>query len=498
MFETAIAQLRFGASVVSGRRLHPRSVERIVAAMRETHREFGSLGSDVDELLAGPSLDKETREAMQARRFRALARRAAAETTAYRGVFEDAGVDARRMGFADIARFPVTTKQALRDEPDAFVSRRARPFLRATTTGTTGWPASIHFTARELRTMLALSAMGLLRQGVIVPGDLVQIGIAARQVLGVTGIAAACAQIGAATQIAGAVEPAHSLALLAERRRLPGHRPQVSVLDTYPSALGELVEHGLRLGYGPRDFGLRLVILGGEIATEGLKRRCRRLFGPIDIFENYAMTELVPFGGTLCPDGHLHFEPASGVVEVRALDGAGAAAPGEPGTVVATPLPPYREATLLLRYDTEDVVRALPAPPACALADQPATTKLQGKRELAVRHAEGWTFARDVAEALEAVEAVPLPARYGFGPAPGGVAVEVVAAGDARARRAIERSLEAHGVPVRSLRVVAAAHELARPVRLRCDLREQSLVGAGGRPSPPAPHAADDERGLAA
>ena len=33
-------------------------------------------------------------------------------------------------------------------------------------------------------------------------------------------------------------------------------------------------------------------------------------------------------------------------------------APGEPGVLVGTVLPPYRETTILLRYNTEDVVRA--------------------------------------------------------------------------------------------------------------------------------------------
>jgi phenylacetate-CoA ligase len=249
VLETALAQLRFATSVISGRRFSPRSVERVVDAMRETHEEFGALGSEAEEMLGGPRLDEETRRTVQLRRFRALALRAERETSFYAGIFARAGVDARRMGFDDIARFPVTTKEALRHDPDAFVSRRRKPFLRATTTGTTGWPASVQFSAGELRTMVALSAMGFLGQRLIEPDDVVQIGIAARQSLGVTGVAGACARIGASVQIAGAVDPAHQLALLAERRRLPGHRSRVSVLTTYPSALGELVEHGLRHGY---------------------------------------------------------------------------------------------------------------------------------------------------------------------------------------------------------------------------------------------------------
>lgn len=40
---------------------------------------------------------------------------------------------------------------------------------------------------------------------------------------------------------------------------MPRKVPQASVLTTYPSYLGELVELGLAAGYEPADFGLRWV-----------------------------------------------------------------------------------------------------------------------------------------------------------------------------------------------------------------------------------------------
>jgi hypothetical protein len=98
---------------------------------------------------------------------------------------------------------------------------------------------------------------------------------------------------------------------------------------------------------------------------------------------------------------------------------------------------------------------------------------LQGKLRLGIRHDQGWTFPRDVLEALEAVAEVPLPARCGFWAAPGGVAVEVVAQPDAPGlRRAIERSLEERGVPLQELHLVDDRSRLRRPLPLRCDLRE--------------------------
>jgi phenylacetate-CoA ligase len=189
------------------------------------------------------------------------------------------------------------------------------------------------------------------------------------------------------------------------------------------------------------------------------------------------MTEIWPLGAAHCPDGHLHFEPAQGLIEVVDPETGAPTGPGQIGTIEATPFAPYRQTTLLLRYDTEDLVRRLAEPASCRLAHLPATGPLLGKRRLAVRHDHGWTTPRDVIEALEATEAVPLPARLGFWGVPGGVAVEVVARSDTfETRRAIERQLEAHGVPVRELRLVQHRAALSQPFPWRCDLRKATFA----------------------
>jgi phenylacetate-CoA ligase len=152
---------------------------------------------------------------------------------------------------------------------------------------------------------------------------------------------------------------------------------------------------------------------------------------------------------------------------------------GHAGTLVATPLAPYREATILLRYDTQDVARDIEGPLTCNLRNLQATSPLLGKLRFAVRHEEegGWTFAREVLEALEGSDEVPLPARYGFWAVPpGGVGVEVVARRtEPRVRRAIETRLEERGVPVRELNLVEHRGQLRRPLPLRCDLKESSF-----------------------
>src|SRR5439155_16043164 len=127
----------------------------------------------------------------------------------------------------------------------------ARPSLRTVTTGTTGASAAICFSREELRAYMALGAISLLASNTIGPEDVVQISTSARATLGNTCFAGACERAGALVHHAGLVDADHTLGLLARRCRIAGKRERVSVLSTYPSHLGEVVERGLALGHRP-------------------------------------------------------------------------------------------------------------------------------------------------------------------------------------------------------------------------------------------------------
>jgi len=486
MLETGLAQLRFAASMLFSLPLSVGALERLVDAALDTRREFGAIGPAAAEFLGGPPLDEEARREMQLRRFRSQAVTAARETPYYAGLFEKVGLDPQRLRFEDIARIPVTPKAAMRNTPDAFVRRSALPAFRTMTTGTTGRPTSTYFSAHEMQTTALLSALTFLQEGQIGPDDIVQISTSSRATLGNACFSQACQRIGAAWYLAGLVQPAQALALLAEEHHLPGKKPRTSFLSTYPSYLGELVECGLAAGYRPADFGLERISVGGEVVTAGLKARAQQLFGPVAFNEGFGMTEIWPLGATRCAAGHLHFEPTQGLIEVLNPETSGPAQPGEAGTLVATPFWPYREASVVLRYDTEDVVAPVAGPLTCRLADWPATSDIRGKLRLSVRHDLGWTYPRDVLEALEAVEAVPLPARCGFWAVSGGVGVEVVVrAATPLVRGKLESALEAQGVPLCGLRLLEDLRQLQHPLPLRCDLREDSFAT-------PAPSTAPD------
>jgi phenylacetate-coenzyme A ligase PaaK-like adenylate-forming protein len=473
MLDTAIAQLRLALALLRGSPIPAWALSTLVASAKATRHEFGTLGAEGVQAALGPPVDAATSREMQLRRFRTQAQRAARDTAYYATHFTRLALDPRKLSWDDIQHLPLTPKDALRDDPDAFVRRGSTPVLRATTHGTTGTPTRICFSARELSQMGGFAALASLLDGSLDETDIIQINTAAGALLGNWNLAAGAALVGALVQPVGLVAPERTLALLAQALAIPGKNSKVSVLSTYPSYLGDLVETGLQLGYRPTDFGLARILTGGEIVTAGLKSRAQQLFGAAVISEGWAMSETFPFGGAVCEAGHLHTDPAHGLLEVLDPETGAPTPPGEIGVLVATQFAPFRETTLLLRFATEDLVRTLPEPPQCALRHQPATSDLLGKQRLSVRHEGSWVTPRQVLEALEALEDVPLPARCGFWDVPDGVAVEAVIRDDRpETHRAITRSLQAWGVPIAELILHTDPAQLRQPYPLRGDLRE--------------------------
>lgn len=480
MLEMALAQLQIASSVLLARPFSERAIDRLIAGLLATRKEFGAFSAQAIELAAGPIVDADSQRAFQRQRFRGQAKRAAQETAFYEQLFSEQGIDPGRLDWPTIAQIPLTTKAMLRADGDACVRQNAQPAFCAMTSGTTGKPIGIWFSQRELRTYESLGAISLLTSGKVTPEDVVQFSTSARALLGNSTSIGACLRVGAGVYQTGIIEPEGALQRLAQVRHAPGKKAQASVLHTYPSYLGRLVETGLRLGYGPRDFGLEAISLGGEITTAGSKARAQQLFGQVRFDESYGMTEPWPCGGLVCEQGHLHFDATHGLVEVLRLGSDSAALPGEAGRLVITPFAPFRETTLVLRYDTEDVVMPVTGPLSCTLRHLPATSNVLGKLPLAVQHDQGWTFPRQILEALEALDVVPLPARCGFWAVPGGVAVETVVRTIAPAvHDAVADRLTSQGVPVQELHLTTDPADLGRPLPWRGDLHEASFGASG-------------------
>ncbi|MFB4268021.1 phenylacetate--CoA ligase family protein [Nonomuraea sp. GTA35] len=462
MFGTAVRQLGYAWSMMSGRRFRLRDVNALVDDMRETLETFGSPGEGADDMLAGN--DPELQEDLTRRRLRLTVRHAAAESPYYRHWFAANGVDPASITPGTLSSIAPTTKADLRGRPAAFVSDRAKPAVLAHTTGTTGTPTLVWFSAYEIELMSSLSALALMMAGNLRSDDVWANAISSRSIAQIL-TERAVTRTGAAFAHLGAIDPAATLDRLATPLHVPGKRAQITHLNLTASYLAALVQEADRGGWKAGDFALTTIWSGGEVLTDALRERAEQVFGA-EIHDGYSMTEIAPVSGRVCPDGHLHLPPDQGLIEILDPVTLAPAAPGEIGTIVVTPYSTFRDTTLLLRYVTGDLVRTLPEgeTPSCALAALPAASRVLG------RMSPGGVTTRDVLDLLQAEHALPLPTRYAL---EGDLLYVVAGKHDPGLLGRLEE--RAHGLPLTGIVLVETAEDLPAPCRLRADLLELSF-----------------------
>jgi phenylacetate-coenzyme A ligase PaaK-like adenylate-forming protein len=478
MLDTALAQAHLGIALIAQRRLRAHDLRRLVADLLATRAEYDGMPAELGAPPGAVSLPPEARRAVDERRLKRMARMAYDETVYYRALFDRLGLRPEQLALDRLAEAPITPKAALKQLPEAFISRRAQPSFQAFTTGTTGHPTAVWFSRYELELAAALSALALAVDPGLGPRDVLQISISSRAVLGLANTLQAARLVGAAAYPLGLIDPEETLSRLATPVHLPGKKAQVSALTTYPTYLGALIETGARLGYRARDLGLEHIISNGEILTTALRRRAEAFFGA-RLHDSFAMTETFPVAGVVCSQGHLHLSPEQGLVEVlRPADGR-PAAPGEVGALVVTPFFPYRDTTLVWRLDTGDLVRRLDpgAPLTCEHAAIPATSPVLGKLALAAAAGGHPIGQRDILDLLEADEEIPLPCRYAVEPAEDGFDLHVLARRESGALASRLRGGAAdRALPLRRLRLYTAREEMPRTLPMRADLREATFT----------------------
>jgi phenylacetate-CoA ligase len=403
VFETGLRQLRLAMAMVWGRKIDPANVTRLIDDALATLAEFGRPGEDVEQLVDGPFADPSMRRDLTERALRRTARRLARLSPFYAQRFAAAGLDPRRLTADTIRELPVTLKADLVAAPHDFVCAGSSPVLSTRSTGSTGKPVEVWLSQYEASLWPALAALSGVLRAEIGPGEVMQVCVSSRATAAVQQDVNACRLAGARANVIGLVPADEGLDAL-----LDG----VTMLATYPSYLALLLAAAERRGLGAADFQLHRVDVGGEILSPALAGAAAAMFGVPRINDGFGMTEVVPVSGRTCTLGHLHHDLNMGHVEVLSLETGEPAQPGELGTVVITPYFPFRECMPVFRYDSRDLVRALPDEPlGCELAGVPGTSAILGKQEAPGASTAGMT-TRDIVEALEALPTRPWPARF--------------------------------------------------------------------------------------
>ncbi|WP_422733315.1 phenylacetate--CoA ligase PaaK [Micromonospora sp. WMMD558] len=292
--------------------------------------------------------------AVQLERLRRSLRHAYDHVPHYRRVFTATGVhpdDCRDL--ADLARFPFTTKAELRDNYPygMFAVPRDRVARLHASSGTTGRPTVVGYTAEDVRTWARLMARSIRAAGGR-PGDRVHVAYGYGLFTGGLGAHYGAEELGCTViPVSGG---------MTERQVLLIRDLQPEVIMVTPSYMLAIVDEMERQGVDPRSTSLRIGIFGAEPWTEDMRREMERRLDmhAVDI---YGLSEVMGPGVAVecveTKDGlHLwedHFYPE--IIDPV----SGAVLPdGERGELVLTSL--TREAMPVVRYRTRDLTRLLP------------------------------------------------------------------------------------------------------------------------------------------
>jgi phenylacetate-CoA ligase len=293
-------------------------------------------------------------QALQLERMKWSLQHAYDNVAHYRQAFESNGVHPRDLkSLADLAKFPFTTKKDLRDNYPfgLFAVPREKVMRIHASSGTTGKPTVVGYTAQDISTWADLVARSIRAAGGR-PGDMVHIAYGYGLFTGGLGAHYGAERAGCTVIPMSGGQTEKQVQLICD------FKPQIIMVT--PSYMQVLIEELTRQGIDPRSTGLQVGIFGAEPWTEAMRAEIERNAG-IDAVDIYGLSEVMgPGVASECietKDGPViwedHFYP-------EIIDPVtGAVLPdGEEGELVFTTL--SKQALPVIRYRTRDLTRLLP------------------------------------------------------------------------------------------------------------------------------------------
>lgn len=278
----------------------------------------------------------------------------------YRRTFDARGThpdDLRTL--EDLARFPFLTKQDFRDNyPFGLFAVPRQQVVRVhASSGTTGRPTVVGYTAKDIDTWAELVARSIRAAGGG-PGQIVHIAYGYGLFTGGLGAHYGAERLGCT------VIPMSGGQTERQAQLIRDLRPDIIMVT--PSYALNIAEELARQGTDPRECSLSIGILGAEPWTEDMRRQLEATLG-MDAVDIYGLSEIMG-PGVACEyastkDGPViwedHFYP-----EIIDPDTGEVRPQGEEGELVLTAL--TKEALPVIRYRTRDLTRLLP-PTACSM-----------------------------------------------------------------------------------------------------------------------------------
>jgi phenylacetate-CoA ligase len=273
---------------------------------------------------------------------------------AYREKLDAAGVhpdDFRRL--EDLARFPFTTKQDLRENYPfgMFAVARERIVRIHASSGTTGKPSVVGYTPRDIETWSDLMARSIRASGGR-PGMIVHIAYGYGLFTGGLGVHYGAERLGCTVVPVSGGMTGRQVQLIQDF--------QPDIIMVTPSYMLAILDEFRTKGLDPTTTSLRIGVFGAEPWTNAMRAEIEAAFA-LDAVDIYGLSEVMgPGVANECvetKDGlHVwedHFYPE--IIDPQ----TGAVLPdGEPGEIVFTSL--TKEGMPVIRYRTRDLTKLQP------------------------------------------------------------------------------------------------------------------------------------------
>lgn len=304
------------------------------------------------EAIEKASLDE--LQALQLQRLKWSLKHAYENVPHYKAAFDAKGVHPDDLKtLADIAKFPFTTKQDLRANYPfgMFAVPRQQVSRIHASSGTTGKPTVVGYTARDIDTWASLVARSIRASGGR-PGDIIHIAYGYGLFTGGLGAHYGAERAGCTVIPMSGGQTEKQVQLIQD------FKPDIIMVT--PSYMQVIIEEFARQGLDARESSLKVGIFGAEPWTEAMRREIEAKAG-IDAVDIYGLSEVMgPGVANECiesKDGPViwedHFYP-----EIINPETGEPVADGEEGELVFTSL--SKEALPIIRYRTRDLTRLLP------------------------------------------------------------------------------------------------------------------------------------------
>ncbi|MCP5269128.1 MAG: phenylacetate--CoA ligase [Zoogloeaceae bacterium] len=272
----------------------------------------------------------------------------------YRQKFDAAGVHPDDLKtLADLAKFPFTTKQDLRDNyPFSMFAVPREDVVRIhASSGTTGKPTVVGYTQRDIDMWSQLMARSIRASGGK-RGDIVHVAYGYGLFTGGLGAHYGAEKLGCTVIPMSGGQTEKQVQLIMDF--------QPDIIMVTPSYILNIADEFKRQGIDPRETNLRLGLFGAEPWTEQMRTEIENTFG-IDAVDIYGLSEVIGPGvasecietkdGPVIWEDHFYPEIIDPVTGEVLPDGSD-------GELVFTSL--SKEALPVIRYRTRDLTRLLP------------------------------------------------------------------------------------------------------------------------------------------